>query len=107
MRLDSPVVAFPAWLGGRLPKSRLQGNAREGVPLSRGPVAPGSVRERRLKLGLTLAAVADLLGIHEQTLRRLEARFSRRGERVDVRVRRVRARVNDLYLSIERERGLK
>lgn len=102
MRLDSPVVAFPSWLGGALPRARVEGNARLGRPLSRIPVVPGSLRARRMALGLTLAAVADRIGISEATVRRIEAR--KPFARADARVVRNRGRMTDLYRSLERER---
>lgn len=104
MQLSSHVVAFLAWMGaGTLPRTRVEGNAREGKPVARRPALPGSVLARRLALGLTQQRVADLLGIHEHTLRRLEGRrpYSR-GVRSDVT--RLRSRVNALYLALERER---
>ena len=102
MRLDSPVVAFPAWLGGALPVSRRQANTRTGVPVAR-DIVPGSIAQRRVALGLTQAEVAGRLGICRQTLQRLEKRpRHQRGARVEVV--RLRGRVNDLYLSIERGR---
>jgi hypothetical protein len=102
MRLDSLVVAFPAW-AGVLPASRRQANTREGVPVARRQFAEGSVGARRLALGLTQQWVADRLGIARCTVQRLEARPAHvRGVRSDVTA--LRARVNALYRSLERGR---
>jgi len=104
MRLDALLVAFPAW-AGTLPVSRRQANAREGVPVARRPVVPGSVLARRLALGLTQVEVAEALGVARHTLQRLEARPRyQRGVRADVA--RFRQRVTDYYLALERARGL-
>jgi Helix-turn-helix len=105
MRLDALIVAFPQW-AGTLPRPRVLGLAREGKPIKRRPAAPGSILARRLALGLTQVAVADRLGIHRETLIRLEQRPRyERGVRSDVI--RLRQRVTDLYLALERERGLR
>jgi hypothetical protein len=102
MRLDALAAAFPAW-AGTLPPSRRQANTREGVPVARRPVEPGTVLSRRLALGLTQAQVADRLGVARHTIQRLEARpLHQRGVRADVR--RFRARLNEFYLALERKR---
>ena len=100
MRLDSPVVAFPVWLGGGLPVSRRQAITRTGKPVAR-DLVPGSLAARRVALGLTQERVAERLGICRQTLQRLERRAAyERGARPEVA--RLRHRVTDLYYAIER-----
>lgn len=101
MRLDSPVVAFPSWVGvGSLPLGRRSGEARKGKPCLRVDNADSRLTQRRCALGLTQEWVAAHLGVHSRTIWRLERR--KPYARVDVRVRRLRARVTALYRYIER-----
>ena len=101
MRLDSLVVSFPAWLLPALPVSDVRGNARGGRPLARDGVPLSLLARRRIALGLTQHQVAERLGIARETVSRLENRVAYRS-RKDLRVERSRARLNALYLRLER-----
>jgi transcriptional regulator len=59
------------------------------------------VMRRRVALGLTQAQVADHLGVCRETVSRVERRAQYTSRR-DARVLRLRARLNDFYLSVER-----
>ncbi len=100
MRLDSPVVAFPAWLAPSRPARCAGGLAKSGRPQA--PSSGSWLAQRRVALGLTQRAVADRLGICRETVARVENRP--RYSRADARVTRSRARMNDLYLRLERAR---
>ena len=102
MRLDSPIVGYPAWLGGSLTRGQLVGLANLGKPRRRVGVAYSSIALRRMALGLTQRRVADRLGVSVDCVRLVERRLPHmRGDRRNVAMR---ARLNDLYLSIERGR---
>lgn len=102
MRLDSPIVAFPAWLGGSLTRGQRVGLAQAGKPRLRAGVAVSAMQSRRFGVGLTRQAVADRLGVELHAVKRVEIRPPHmRGDRRNVALR---ARMNDLYLSIERGR---
>lgn len=102
MRLDSAVVAFPAWLGGSLPRGHASGVARVGLPRLRADQHGNRLIERRVAVGLTRQRVADRLGVDVDAVKRVERRPAH--SRGDVRSVKLRARMNDLYLSIERGR---
>ena len=102
MRLDSPVVAFPAWLGGCLTRGQLVGLGNSDKPRRRAGVAYSTIALRRMALGLTQARVADRLGTSVDSVKLVERRPPHmRGDKRNVAMR---ARMNDLYLSIERGR---
>lgn len=102
MRLDSPVVAYPAWLGGSLTRGQRVGLAQSGKPRVRAGVAVSAIQARRCAVGLTRQAVADRLGVDLDAVKRVETRPPHmRGDRRNVQLR---SRMNDLYLSIERGR---
>ena len=102
MRLDSAVVAFVPWLGGVLPSGHQSGLSRVGKPCLRAENSARPLTLRRVALGLTQEAVAARLGVHARTIYRLERRppYSRG----DARVKRLRARVVDLYRYLEKGR---
>jgi hypothetical protein len=103
MRLDSPVVAFPAWLGGSLTPHQRGALKRTGKPRPRATVNPSAIQARRYRLGLTRQAVADRLGVELHAIKRVERRPPHmRGDKRSVALR---ARMNDLYLSVERGRA--
>ena len=102
MRLDSPVVAYPAWLGGRLPPCRARGNAKGGRPVVRGDAPLSRLAARRVAVGLTQADVAERLGVCRATVSRVETRPLYVARR-DARITRLRSRLNALYLALERE----
>lgn len=103
MRLDSLIVAYPSWMGGKLPPCRLRGNAKGGRPAVRSDALLTTVARRRVALGLTQAQVADHLGVCRATVSRVERRAPYKARR-DVRILRLRARLNDFYLAVERGR---
>jgi len=101
MRLDSVVVAYPSWMGGKLPPCRLRGNAKGGRPAVRGDAELTMIARRRVALGLTQGEVADHLGVCRETVSRVERRAPYKSRR-DVRILRLRSRLNDFYLAVER-----
>ena len=102
MRLDSPVVAFPSWLAGSLTRGQRIGLSQAGKPRVRSDVDVSAIQRRRVAVGLTRQAVANRLGVHIDAVTRVERRPKHmRGDRRSVALR---ARMNDLYLSIERGR---
>ena len=101
MRLDSAIVAYPSWMGGKLPPCRLRGNAKGGRPAVRSDAELTTVARRRVSLGLTQAQVADHLGVCRESVSRVERRAPYTSRR-DVRVLRLRARLNEFYLAVER-----
>lgn len=99
---DSAVVAFPAWMGGTLPRGHLIGLAQAGKPRARAGVAYSAIARRRMALGLTQIAVAGRLGVSVDRIKLVERRPAHmRGDKRNVAMR---SRMNDLYLSIERGR---